>query len=406
METKRIPLPSVLATRDATVGKDGLLTNCYVEKGPDAIRVVKRPGYTLRANIGDAACPGQGAFFFVGGPVFIVCDTLVVGLPAPTPPPPAACDPASWSLQDASDPNAWVAITFGLGLFVAVANRGVSGEDVGHLIMTSPDGFTWTERATSLTAGVADEWNDICFGGGRFVAVAENGGPGRVMFSDDAITWTYVTSAATTTTQWDAVAHGGGRFVAVGVFNGGADTMHSVDGLTWSSLDSGIEHGTNWQDICTSGALFVSVGRSDVAGTIVRYSGNGITWTGTTTGVPNNQWNSVCFGLGLFVAVASSGAGNRVMTSPDGIAWTARVSAADAPWNGVTFADGVFVAVGDSSTPIIMISFDGIVWETRNIPSAQSWEEVTFGAGNFVAVSSNRNLSTATNLQRVMVAIC
>ena len=45
-----------------------------------------------------------------------------------------------------------------------------------------------------------------------------------------------------------------------------------------------------------------------------------------------------------------SGAGNRVMTSPDGITWTARTSAADNGWYGVTYGDGLFVAVSNSGT--------------------------------------------------------
>jgi len=57
-----------------------LLTNCYAETGPDAERIVKRPGTALRANLG-GDCPGQGAFFFAGGPVFIVCDELFTELP-------------------------------------------------------------------------------------------------------------------------------------------------------------------------------------------------------------------------------------------------------------------------------------------------------------------------------------
>ena len=45
----------------------------------------------------------------------------------------------------------------------------------------------------------------------------------------------------------------------------------------------------------------------------------------------DNEWYSVCWSpeLGLFAAVAYSGTGNRVMTSPDGINWTSRVSAED-----------------------------------------------------------------------------
>jgi hypothetical protein len=58
----------------------------------------------------------------------------------------------------------------------------------------------------------------------------------------------------------------------------------------------------------------------------------------------------VTYGNGLFVAVAYSGTGNRVMTSPDGITWTIRTSAADNDWAGVTYGNGLFVAVAHSGT--------------------------------------------------------
>ncbi len=38
--------------------------------------------------------------------------------------------------------------------------------------------------------------------------------------------------------------------------------------------------------------------------------------------------------LGIFAAVASTGSGNRVMTSTDGINWTTRDSAEDNAWRG------------------------------------------------------------------------
>ena len=43
----------------------------------------------------------------------------------------------------------------------------------------------------------------------------------------------------------------------------------------------------------------------------------------------DNDWYSVCWAseLSLFVAVAASGTGDRVMTSPNGITWTTRTSA-------------------------------------------------------------------------------
>jgi hypothetical protein len=56
--------------------------------------------------------------------------------------------------------------------------------------------------------------------------------------------------------------------------------------------------------------------------------------------------------VGLFVAVATVGSGNKVMTSPDGITWTSRTSAADNSWICVCWAAevGLFVAVAYSGS--------------------------------------------------------
>ena len=43
-------------------------------------------------------------------------------------------------------------------------------------------------------------------------------------------------------------------------------------------------------------------------------------WASRASAADNN-WYGVTYGNGLFVAVSSSGTGNRVMTSADGIAW-------------------------------------------------------------------------------------
>jgi hypothetical protein len=75
----------------------------------------------------------------------------------------------------------------------------------------------------------------------------------------------------------------------------------------------------------------------------------GEVWTSRASAV-NNQWLSVTYGNGLFVAVAGDGTGNRVMTSPDGITWTSRTSAADNNWYSVTYGNGLFVAVSNTGT--------------------------------------------------------
>ena len=59
--------------------------------------------------------------------------------------------------------------------------------------------------------------------------------------------------------------------------------------------------------------------------------------------------------------MADDGTGNRVMTSPDGIAWTSRTSAADNKWRSVTYGNGLFVAVADDGTGNRVMT-SGLIW--------------------------------------------
>ncbi|GAB3034168.1 hypothetical protein GCM10027185_40020 [Spirosoma pulveris] len=94
------------------------------------------------------------------------------------------------------------------------------------------------------------------------------------------------------------------------------------------------------------------------------------------------------YGNGLFVAVAGDGT-NRVMTSPDGITWTARTAAENNSWYSVTYGNGQFVAVAGDGTKRVMTSPDGITWTARTASENNQWNGVTYGSGQFVAVASN-----------------
>jgi hypothetical protein len=118
-----------------------------------------------------------------------------------------------------------------------------------------------------------------------------------------------------------------------------------------------------------------------------------------------NQWRGIAFGNGTFVAVASSGPPyafpepfRPVMTSPDGITWTAR----DAPaggWSSLAFGGGTFVAVGETTD--VMTSSDGIGWTTHPTPAGTRWSNVIYGNGVFVAVSSAPGAPVMTSVDGV-----
>jgi hypothetical protein len=126
----------------------------------------------------------------------------------------------------------------------------------------------------------------------------------------------------------------------------------------------------------------------------------------TASSASDNNWSSVCWSttLNIFCAVAYSGTGNRVMTSPDGINWTSRTSAADNEWRSVCWSPylNMFCAVASSGTNRAMTSPDGITWTARSTTHNYDWQCVIWAANlnRFVAVSSTGATShviTSTN---------
>ena len=155
-------------------------------------------------------------------------------------------------------------------------------------------------------------------------------------------------------------------------------------GVDWTSRTSAADN--DWFSVTYGGGLFVAVSETG-SGNRVMTSPDGITWTSRTS-ASNNPWFSVTYGGGLFVAVSYSGTGNRVMTSPDGITWTSQTAASSNSWLSVTYGGGLFVAVSSSGTDNrVMTSPDGITWTSRTSAADNPWSSVTYGGGLFVAVS-------------------
>jgi hypothetical protein len=289
----------------------------------------------------------------------------------------------NWTTRTSAADNSWLGVTYGNGVFVAVSSDGTGR------VMTSPDGITWTAR----TSAANNSWWSVTYGNGLFVAVATSGTGNRVMTSPDGVTWTSRTSAANN--EWRGVTYGNGLFVTVAGSGTGNRVMTSSDGITWTSRSSAADN--LWQSVTYGNGLFVAVAQSGT-GNNVMTSSDGITWTSRSSAA-DNLWQSVTYGNGLFVAVAQSGTGNRVMTSSDGITWTSRSSAADNLWQSVTYGNGLFVAVAQNpgrSTPPssgtgnrVMTSPDGITWTARNLAVNNDWKRITYGNGLFVAVANS-----------------
>jgi len=165
-------------------------------------------------------------------------------------------------------------------------------------------------------------------------------------------------------------------------------------GITWTSRTSASDN--QWRGIAWSPSLglFCAVAITGT-GNRVMTSPDGITWTSRTSAA-DNSWRAIAWSpsLNLFCAVSSTGSGNRVMTSPDGITWTSRTSAADNDWYAIAWSPtlSLFCAVATSGTgDRVMTSPDGITWTSRTSAADNSWHAIAWSPslGLFCAVSGS-----------------
>ena len=112
------------------------------------------------------------------------------------------------------------------------------------------------------------------------------------------------------------------------------------------------------------------------------------------TAMPTSaNWQSVTYGNGKFVAVASDS--NIAAYSTDGINWTQSTLPTSANWQSVTYGNGKFVAVAYRSN-IAAYSTDGINWTQSTLPTSAYLQSVTYGNEKFVAVASDSNIAACS----------
>ena len=204
------------------------------------------------------------------------------------------------------------------------------------------------------------------------------------------------------TNGWSQVAYGTSTFVALPSYGSNAAAT-SPDGVVWTLRTAAGDAYDQWSSLTYGGGLFVAVGTSvqgnTSVGTRVMTSPDGVTWTARTAAGDNDVWTSVAYGNGTYVAVGYGDGGiggDRVMTSPDGITWTVRTPPSSGlDWYGVTYGNGLFVAVSNYYGKV-MTSPDGITWTERSAPASQ-WGAVAFSNNIFVAVASTPTTTVVTS---------
>jgi hypothetical protein len=149
-----------------------------------------------------------------------------------------------------------------------------------------------------------------------------------------------------------------------------------------------------WVSVAYGKGKFLAIANSN---NVFAISENGISWTAGIMDViadsSSRDWVSVAYGNNRFVAISSTG---DVGYSFDGELWLpATMPTQDGStthvWKKIKYAQGVFFAIGDTGgkdvgddpttgpTTFAATSADGIVWTPRTLASEQEWTTLAFG---------------------------
>jgi hypothetical protein len=345
----RIGLPTTLATRDATMAKDGILVNCYHEKDPTGEAITKRPGYSQGPNLGVGCAQGMvnyaGAawalrsdtFYGLGGAV-----SFVAGIVWTSP-----------SSTIGSGVRAGGGV-FSLGGNLYFVGGGDASNTVYNDVWRSTDnGVTWT-RIQANAAFSARALFGYCVYAGRmwitggFTSIVANhwlvsSSTQDVWSSSDGITWIQATAAAGfgRRSYHTMTVANNLTYLAAGADNTGAtpaDFWASSDGITWTSMTgAALWTGRLNAALSALGSVLYLTG-GVVSGTaqsqVYKSTNGGTTWTLVTSspGWSARQGHAlITFNntLWLFGGIDNAGTSkNDVWNSTDGLSWTQVTAAA------------------------------------------------------------------------------
>lgn len=147
--------------------------------------------------------------------------------------------------------------------------------------------------------------------------------------------------------------------------------------------------------VAFGGGRFVVAGSE---GTILT-SQDGIRWT-AKKGEQTQRISGIAYGNGLFVAAGYAG---KILTSTNGVDWSPQWSRVENGFSGVAYGNGRFVVVGGStpgrggrSERVILTSSDGVRWTVRlRLPDEATLLKVIFAQDQFVAVGTRGLILTS-----------
>ena len=231
----------------------------------------------------------------------------------------------------------------------------------------------------------SNNWNDIAFGNGQYVAVGDSG---------------YVTTS-TSGSQWsspkkvnqdmnwklNSIIYQNSEFLATG---GGGYIFRSKDGNSWTTKMA--YSPIDFLDIAYGGSLYVITG---AGGYIATVNNNFSISVPKKVGI-GDDWVAVTYGKGMFIAIGGAG---YITISNDGKIWSEpyRIDNSIAVINDIVYANGQFVVCGQGSlSGDIFVSSDGHKWKPVRSRLSTKLHKIIYAYEQFIVFGDNGIVGVST----------
>lgn len=291
----------------------------------------------------------------------------------------------TWATNNVGPTTNLMDVAFGNGVFLAVGGLPpIFGGPITPSLLVSSNGAAWT----SLVLPTNANFYGVSFVGSRFVATGDSG---LIMSSPDGVSWTLQDSSLPNQTSdsypLGGVAFGNGVFVAMNRLLG-AYCLVSTNGANWTkTLVAPTNSFVEMDRVHFYNGLFIAGGI--VNNGAILTSTSGTNWTVTPSPV-SNTINDVAYGAGVWVAVGDLA---TIISSTNALTWRkanvpASLSSAHINLHGITYHDGTFISVGSAGK--VITSQDGISWNIRNTPATNhDLNSIALGNGRMVTVGTH-----------------
>lgn len=279
----------------------------------------------------------------------------------------------------------------------------------GSFGIYSSDGITWNEveilHIASVSPVISDtqykNWNTGVYGGGKFILLGNGaGGPSNSpyihLYSYDSIIWNLMTVPYYSyNNEYQSICFGQGKFVAI---TESTPAIQSMNGITWTLTtmpNLPAKYNTNFiikynSIIYKNKKFLVSIFNSSN----ILSSTDAVTWEMNT--LPFPYANSLSANNERYVVVDNYGS-NLAAHSTDTISWT--LTTCQSGYNPLlAYGNGIFLCI---SSLYNSYSTDGITWELTTMPASTNnngtWETIAYASTKgFVALANGGQYSAFT----------